>query len=48
MRDEGAPFFRLYGETEKLATSMGLWRAHLSLTHTETFACAFVVLEGDA
>lgn len=42
----GAPNLRLHGETERLGAARGLRRAHLTLTHTEGLAGAFVVLEG--
>lgn len=46
VRDGGAPLLRLRGETEQFAYSKGVRQSHLTLTHTEALACAFVVLEG--
>lgn len=46
VREEGPPFIRLHGESAETASGMGLLRSHLTLSHTDTMACAFVVLEG--
>jgi holo-[acyl-carrier protein] synthase len=46
VRDEsGKPSLVLAGEAGKLADSMGVRRIHVSLTHTDEFASAVVVLE---
>ena len=42
----GKPFLVLSGETRRVAEGMGVTRVHLSLTHTEGYAGATVVLEG--
>lgn len=42
----GAPRLLLHGETARVAERRGLRRAHVTLTHTEGVAAAFVVLEG--
>jgi len=41
----GAPALALRGPAEVLATGRGVARWHLSLTHTETRAAAYVVAE---
>ena len=43
----GKPFLLLHGETQRVADLMGVTRVHLSLTHTEEYAGATVVLEGE-
>ena len=43
----GKPFLVLGGETRRVAEGMGVTRVHLSLTHTEEYAVATVVLEGE-
>jgi holo-[acyl-carrier protein] synthase len=42
----GAPDLRLHGAARRRMEALGARRAHLSLTHTDTVAGAFVVLEG--
>jgi holo-[acyl-carrier protein] synthase len=42
----GAPSLRLYGEAAARAAERGVARVHLSITHTDDLACAYVVLEG--
>ncbi|MBV9148139.1 MAG: 4'-phosphopantetheinyl transferase superfamily protein, partial [Acidobacteria bacterium] len=42
----GRPTLLLHGKAAELAKEMGVTRVSLSLTHTETSAMAFVVLEG--
>lgn len=44
----GAPRLLLHGETARIAERRGLRRAHVTLTHTEGVAAAFVILEGEA
>ena len=44
----GAPSIRLHGAAAALARAAGVARVHLSLTHTDELAAAYVVLEGDA
>ena len=44
----GAPSLRLHGAAAALAEAAGVRRVHLSLTHTDELAAAYVVLEGDA
>jgi holo-[acyl-carrier protein] synthase len=41
----GAPSLRLAGRAAEIAAQRGIVRIHLSLTHTEETAAAFVVLE---
>jgi len=43
----GAPAIRLHGAAAALARAAGVERVHLSLTHTDELAAAYVVLEGD-
>lgn len=43
----GAPSLRLHGAAAALAEAAGVKRVHLSLTHTDELAAAYVVLEGD-
>lgn len=43
----GKPFLVLHGETRRVAEGRGVRRVHLSLTHTEEYAAATVVLEGE-
>lgn len=42
----GRPELRLSGAAEERARAMGVRRMHVSLTHQDTVAGAFVVLEG--
>jgi holo-[acyl-carrier protein] synthase len=42
----GAPELRLTGAAARLAADRGVARMHLSLTHTDTLACAYLILEG--
>ena len=42
----GKPEVRLHGRTKEIADSMGVMRIHLSISHDEGCALAFVVLEG--
>jgi holo-[acyl-carrier protein] synthase len=42
----GAPGLRLSGRAAEAAAERGVIRIHLSLTHTDDTAAAFVVLEG--
>jgi holo-[acyl-carrier protein] synthase len=44
----GAPSIRLHGAAAARARAAGVLRVHLSLTHTDELAAAYVVLEGDA
>lgn len=47
VRDElGAPALLLHGAAAEVAQRRGVVRTHLSLTHTEGYAAAQVVLEG--
>jgi len=43
----GAPSLRLHGAAAALARAAGVKRVHLSLSHTDELAAAYVVLEGD-
>jgi holo-[acyl-carrier protein] synthase len=42
----GAPSLRLTGRAAEAAAEQGVVRIHLSITHTDETAAAFVVLEG--
>ena len=42
----GAPSLRLSGRAAEAAAEQGVARIHLSITHTDETAAAFVVLEG--
>lgn len=42
----GAPSLRLSGRAAQAAAEQGVSRIHLSITHTDETAAAFVVLEG--
>lgn len=44
----GAPSIRLSGRAAQLAAERGIGRIHLSMTHTDDTAAAFVVLESAA
>lgn len=41
-----APRLALHGRAQQRAAQLGIRRLHLSLTHTETWALAWVVAEG--
>ena len=43
---EGRPSIRLHGATAQYAASRGVAEIHLSLSHTETTAIAYVILAG--
>lgn len=43
---QDAPVMLLCGEAEKLSKSKGATKVHLSLSHTEQWAAATVILEG--
>ena len=45
--DSGAPRIGLHGRAQQLATSRGVVRLHVSLSHTRHTATAFVVGEGE-
>jgi holo-[acyl-carrier protein] synthase len=40
-----APVLRLHGEAQRLSTSMGTHKVHLSLSHSNKYAIAMVILE---
>jgi holo-[acyl-carrier protein] synthase len=40
-----APVLKLHGEAQKLSITLGARKAHLSLSHTEQWAIAMVILE---
>ena len=42
--DLGKPFFKFYGKTAEVISDR---RVHLSISHTERDAIAFVIIEGD-
>ena len=42
--DLGNPFFKLHGQTAKLISNRDV---HLSISHTDRDAIAFVIIEGD-
>lgn len=44
--DLGAPHLTLHGAAAQVAERQGVQRIHVSLTHTENYAAAQVVLEG--
>jgi holo-[acyl-carrier protein] synthase len=46
-RRSGRPELLLHGVAAEVARRMGVERIHLSLTHTETMAQAFVILVGE-
>jgi len=47
LHDElGKPYFSLHGEAREKAEACGIHKLHVSLTHTEALALAFVVAEG--
>jgi len=43
---EGAPSFRLSGNAAAAATARGVRKLHLSITHADDSAMAFVIAEG--
>ena len=45
--DSGRPFFELSGAIAEAASSLGITRTHLSLSHDGGHAVAMVVCEGD-
>ena len=45
-KKSGEPFVVLHGNGEKLFAARGARQLHLSLTHTENYAAATVILEG--
>ena len=42
---QDAPAMTLHGEAQRLSTSMGVHKVHLSLSHSEQWAVAMVILE---
>lgn len=47
LRDEkGAPFLKIHGKCSELVEAMGIKRFHISLSHSEEYATAFVLAEG--
>lgn len=44
-RVEHAPVLLLHGRASARASELGVYRVHLSITHTETTAAAFVIAE---
>jgi len=44
-QDRKAPVMTLHGEAEKRCNSLGTIRVHLSLTHSDQWAVAMVILE---
>lgn len=42
----GRPSIRLEGRAKRIASEMGVTRVHVSITHTDTYAGAQIVLEG--
>lgn len=46
VRDErGKPGIRLHGDGERRASELGISKFHVSLSHTEQYACAVAVAE---
>jgi holo-[acyl-carrier protein] synthase len=43
---QDAPTLVLHGEAQRLSTSLGAHRVHLSLSHSDHWAVAMVILEG--
>jgi holo-[acyl-carrier protein] synthase len=43
---EGAPQLEFHGQAAELVKTLGVTRAHVSLSHTAGHAIAFVILEG--
>jgi len=46
--DRGAPSLRLHGKARELATAMGAFHLHVSISHTREHAVAMVLLEVEA
>ena len=46
--ENGAPFFILYDEAALIQQERHISRIHVSLSHTESYAISFVVLESSA
>lgn len=44
---KGKPEILLSGNAAKIAGELGVTRVHLSLSHTDEYAVAFVILEGE-
>lgn len=42
---QDAPTMLLYGEAQRLSTNMGAQKVHLSLSHSDQWAIAMVILE---
>jgi holo-[acyl-carrier protein] synthase len=42
---QDAPVMKLHGEAQRFSLSMGAQKVHLSLSHTEQWAIAMVILE---
>jgi holo-[acyl-carrier protein] synthase len=47
VRDDGRPSLRLSGRAAEVAARLGIARWHLSLSHSETLAIAYVVAESE-
>lgn len=47
LRENSAPFLRISGRAAEVAAELGVVRTHVSLSHTEANAMAFVILEGE-
>ena len=47
VRDSGRPTITLHGRATGHGTAIGVSRWHLSLSHTATYAVAYVIAEGD-
>lgn len=45
VREDAAPLLQLHGRTAERAAARGIARVHLSLSHSESHATAFVVAE---
>jgi len=43
---QGAPTLALHGEAERLSAAKGTHKVHLSLSHSDQWAAAVVILEG--
>lgn len=46
-KESGEPFVILHGAGEKLLAARGGRKVHLSLSHTDNYAAAVAILEGD-